>query len=308
MTSVSVIIPAFNAERFVGQAVASALGQTVPVLEVIVCDDGSEDRTGDIVDAIADDRVRRLALARCGVSEARNRGAAAARGDLIALLDADDVWHPAKLERQLELYEAQPDVGLVYCGYAMCTEDLRVTSEILPRELDLRRWVLLEGNGFGISSTGLIPRKVFEAVGGFDGSLGYCEDMDFVGRIASLYPIVASPEALVAYRAHPAQSHRNLESFESHRRRILEARLGDVPKDHARALGNLHARLFFYSLRAKKSRDAVRHLRRALLRPDRLLMLPTEAALRRGRRWWRERRERGGAELRTFGEPPRRAP
>src|SRR5690242_14976762 len=115
--SVSVIIPTYNRARFVGEAVASALAQTLPPLEVIVVDDGSTDDTADVVARLNDPRVVYLRQENAGPATARNTGVEAARGDLIALLDSDDRWLPRKLELQVPLFEGDGKIGLVYGGF-----------------------------------------------------------------------------------------------------------------------------------------------------------------------------------------------
>jgi len=119
---VSVIIPAYNAARFIRRTLVSVLAQTHPDLDVIVVDDGSVDETVSIVEAIArdDPRVRLFRQKNSGVSAARNAALSVARGAYIAPLDADDLWHPAKLEKQLAVFANRPaNVGLVYCWFAV---------------------------------------------------------------------------------------------------------------------------------------------------------------------------------------------
>jgi glycosyltransferase involved in cell wall biosynthesis len=101
MSTVSAIIPAYNAEAFIREAIDSALAQTVPPLEILVVDDGSTDRTTSIVAAYPPP-VRLLSRSNAGPAHARNTGAAHAIGDWLGFLDADDVWLPEKLERQLQ--------------------------------------------------------------------------------------------------------------------------------------------------------------------------------------------------------------
>src|ERR1051325_8284367 len=99
---VSIIVPVCNGESSIGDALASALGQSYQNVEVIVVDDGSRDRTGEIVESIArrDGRVRLVTQDNRGVAAARNRALADATGELVAPLDADDLWDPQKIERQ----------------------------------------------------------------------------------------------------------------------------------------------------------------------------------------------------------------
>src|SRR4051794_39734864 len=110
---VSVIIPASNASAYVVRAIESALAQSHPPLEILVIDDGSTDRTAEIVEALPAP-VRLLRKVNGGPATARNLGASQARGDWLALLDADDVWYPDKLRQQLA-YGLKPDVGLIHC-------------------------------------------------------------------------------------------------------------------------------------------------------------------------------------------------
>lgn len=116
MSLVSVVLPTYNRERFLGEAIAGALGQTWPHLEILVVDDGSTDGTRELVETLAaqDARIRYLPQANGGVSAARNRALELATGDYIAFLDSDDVWVPWKIEVQVKFLEARPDVGMVW--------------------------------------------------------------------------------------------------------------------------------------------------------------------------------------------------
>jgi Glycosyltransferases, probably involved in cell wall biogenesis len=123
---VTVIIPCYNHGRFLTDAIDSVLRQTWPDLELIVVDDGSTDDTAAVVGRVTDARVRLLRTAHRGVSAARNAGLEEARGELIAFLDADDIWEPTKLERQVALMDAEPDVALVFTDLRRYSADGRV--------------------------------------------------------------------------------------------------------------------------------------------------------------------------------------
>jgi len=120
LPTVSVVIPAYNSAAYLSRAIESALGQRYPQdrLEVIIVDDGSSDDSPAIAEGYADRNARVLALrqANAGPAAARNRGIAAAGGELIAFLDSDDAWEPTKLARQAALFQADPQLGLVHCG------------------------------------------------------------------------------------------------------------------------------------------------------------------------------------------------
>ena len=116
-TLVSIVIPAFNCARTIAETLGSAQGQTHAELDIIVVDDGSTDGTAEIVarHAAADPRIRYLRQANSGVAAARNHGIAEARGPYVALLDADDLWHPTKIAAQLRRFEERgPATALVY--------------------------------------------------------------------------------------------------------------------------------------------------------------------------------------------------
>jgi len=112
---VTAVIPAFNADRFVVEAIESVLGQTHSQVECIVVDDGSTDRTAEVVQRYGE-RVRLLRQRNAGVSVARNIGAAAGSGGFVAFLDADDRWHPAKLERQLARLQGATAQTMAVCA------------------------------------------------------------------------------------------------------------------------------------------------------------------------------------------------
>jgi glycosyltransferase involved in cell wall biosynthesis len=118
---VSVIIPAYNYGRFLGEALNSVLGQTFRDLECIIVDDGSSDETGQVLASFNDPRMVISSTPRLGVSAARNRGLDLSRGSLIAFLDADDRWKPNKLERQVAILADEPDVGMVFTNFVRFT-------------------------------------------------------------------------------------------------------------------------------------------------------------------------------------------
>ena len=128
---VSVIIPAYDAEVFIRTALGSAVHQTYQDIEIIVIDDGSMDRTAEIVREFMaqDPRVRLLQQANAGVAAARNYGVRMARGSLIAPLDADDLWKPTKIERQVACFLAADDrLGLVYTWSHIIDEDGQIMA------------------------------------------------------------------------------------------------------------------------------------------------------------------------------------
>ena len=188
---VSVVIPAYNGERFLAEAIESALAQTYSAIEVIVVDDGSTDGTGAVIDRFGNS-VRSLQQKNAGVSNTRNAGIAIAEGDLIALLDADDIWLPDKIERQVGALRAHPQAGLVFCGYTVVDEDLRPRFRVPAPGAGRRieRCLTLDAWGIGLASTAMMPRSVFEHIGGFRPGPSVSEDLEFSLRLAAAYPVV----------------------------------------------------------------------------------------------------------------------
>lgn len=208
---VSVVMPAYNAERFIRQAIDSVLNQTYPDVELIVVDDGSTDGTAAVALSYGD-RLRYVRQENARQAAARNLGLSLAAGDLIAFLDADDAWLPEKLEKQVALWESRPELGLVGCSTRLIDEQGRALRDCRAnlRGGCLRKILLREYEGAGVGSTALVPRGVFDAVGDFDPALPPCEDSDFLWRVASRYPLNFVDEPQVLYRQHGENSHRNL--------------------------------------------------------------------------------------------------
>lgn len=209
--TVTVVIPVWNRAGEVGNAIDSVLAQTRAAFEIICVDDGSTDETPDVL-ARYGDRVRVVRQENQGVAAARNTGIAIARGDLIAFLDSDDVWHPQKLERQVARYEADPELGLVHCGaeFAGFGVNLNgmegwVADEILRMDRDV---IIAHGSGV------IVPRRVLEEVGGFDARMRVSEDWDLCYRIARRYRVGFVNEVLVNYARHETGLHRDIAKME----------------------------------------------------------------------------------------------
>ncbi|HEY7268738.1 MAG TPA: glycosyltransferase family A protein [Dehalococcoidia bacterium] len=173
---VSVVIPVFNGAKFLHQAIQSALAQTLPAEEVIVVDDGSTDRSGETADGFGG-IVRCLRREHGGQSAARNAGAAVASADLIAFLDADDVWLPDKLRIQASRLVEEPGLECVFT----LVDHFYEKGE--AQGLDIR---VGQAAGGLLPSTILIRREAFARVGPFDEGLDVGEFIDWYVRAQDL--------------------------------------------------------------------------------------------------------------------------
>ncbi|MEM9119170.1 MAG: glycosyltransferase family A protein [Cyanobacteria bacterium P01_F01_bin.56] len=205
----SVIIPAYNAERFLPQTLASIQAQTYQNLEILVVDDGSCDRTPQIVQALAqeDPRIQLLQQANGGVAAARNHGLRQAKGEFIAPIDADDLWWPeavAKLVNQLQ--KSRPQVGVVYAWSADIDEQAQPSGGIHAATVVGNVYkTLICHNFLGNASSTLIRKTCLDCVGGYDSQLKAqnaqgCEDWDLYLRLAERFKFAVVPEFLVGYR------------------------------------------------------------------------------------------------------------
>ncbi|PDT10135.1 MULTISPECIES: glycosyltransferase family 2 protein [unclassified Rhizobium] len=206
---ITVVIPAYNAEKTLLETLQSVSNQSYDKLEILVVDDGSRDGTfalaGDY--SLIDRRVRILRQANGGVARARNHGIGEARGAYVAPIDADDIWHPEKIERQLQSLRKFPGGhGIAYNWYAAIDENGVIFGHSRP--------VLHEGNIFepllrenfiGNGSTPLMPRAEVLRCGGYDAGLRDsgaegCEDLKLYLALAESLPFALVPDFLTGYR------------------------------------------------------------------------------------------------------------
>jgi glycosyltransferase involved in cell wall biosynthesis len=209
---VTVVVPAYNAARTIGETLRSVRGQSHRNLEILVVDDGATDETAEIVraHAVEDPRVRLLTQSNAGVAAARNRGIAEARGEFVATVDADDLWRWDKVERQLIAFaEAGDSVGLVYSWYARIDGrgDVIKMASVHPRGRDLLEALALR-NFVGNGSSPMFRRSLAQAIGGYDPTLRArnaqgCEDWRFYFQAAERCDFALIPDYLVGYRLLP---------------------------------------------------------------------------------------------------------
>ncbi|MDD4305789.1 MAG: glycosyltransferase family A protein [Methanosarcina sp.] len=239
-------MPLYNKEPHIKRALYSVISQKVQDFEIVVVNDGSTDKSADIVKSFSDARIRLINQKNRGVSVARNRGIDEAKAELIAFLDADDEWMPNYLETILRLREKYPDAGL----YATSLKTEFIDNVLIDKDKKLRKLIPDEGlilNYFKVNlkdvshkdifytSSVTVPKKIFSEIGGFQTGFWWGEDIDMWGRIALKYPFAYSSQACAiyyqnvvnsaAYRRKPVKGHPLLETGKE------ALKLGRVPPE-----------------------------------------------------------------------------
>ena len=195
--TVSCVIPAFNAEAYLGEAIDSVLGQTHPADEVLVVDGPSTDGTRAVAEGYGD-RVRYFVQKGKGPADARNLGVRHATGDLIGFLDADDRWLPTKLEIQIDAFDADPE--LMIC---LTHVELRWSSERADERRALRA-VARSHIVPGFATIAMLARReIMNRLGPFDTSLNMADATDWLLRAREAgVPMRILPDVLVEHRMH----------------------------------------------------------------------------------------------------------
>jgi len=201
---ISVIIPNYNYAAYVGKAIRSVLAQTYPNIEIIVVNNGSLDNSLEILGEFENEIIL-INQSNKGQSEARNSGIEKSTGDLIAFLDADDIWEPTKLEKQILLINE--GTQLVYCGISSFeSESGTPLSMDMPKYKGSCASAFLESPGVAVviggESTVLITRELIRKVGIFDSRLNISAGWDFYRRCSLQTNFDFVPEILANYRIH----------------------------------------------------------------------------------------------------------
>jgi glycosyltransferase involved in cell wall biosynthesis len=225
--SVSLVIATFNHARFLGDALDSAVAQTLRDVEIVVVDDGSTDDTPAVL-ARYGGRIRVIRQPNRGLAAARNAGLAASRGTYVSFLDADDVLMPTKLAGQAAILDRAPTVGWVYCDVLIETVATGATVPASERfgygARMLEGWLfpeLIRGN-FIPAIAPLARRTVLDAAGGFDEHLTALEDWDLWLRLSLIAEARYNPAVLVRYRVHPGGMSEDRARMDRNRFRVLD--------------------------------------------------------------------------------------
>ncbi len=223
---VSVVLPVYNGAATVADTIESVLQQTLPRFELIVINDGSTDPTLDIVGKLSDSRVTVYSFENKGLAVSRNRGIRRAGAELVAFIDADDLWSADKLERQVEALQANPEAGWAYSWTDMIDEHNRFLNygSHVHYEGEVFK-NLLVGDFMDNGSNPTVRKAVFEHVGFFDETLTAAEDWDMWLRIAYDYPLVCVPAVQIFYRVHGSAMSSSIERQEAECKKVVSRAL-----------------------------------------------------------------------------------
>ena len=279
--SISMVVPAYDAERYIGFTIESLLRQTHTDLEIIVVDDGSTDRTHEIASRYAaeDSRITVLTQGNAGVATARNRAMDVAKGEFLGFVDADDIWHPTAVAKMLARFEgASSDLAVVYAWSTDIDEENRPIGGVHVSRASGHVFPLLVFHNFlGNASSTIIRKRSLEAIGGYraEFELG-CEDLDLYLRLAARFDYDVVPEFLVAYRRTPGAMSSHVEKMERAHQQVLDTVRRERPMVSSRLLRsskvNFYAYLAHASVFGGGDRGALHWIGRSL-RTDPLLTL-----------------------------------
>jgi len=280
MPKVSIIIPIYNAEKYLSKTIESVMAQTYTDWEIVAVDDGSTDKTPEILkdyEKKLPKKLRVITQKNSGVSIARNTAIAAARGEYIAFLDHDDLWLPEKLKKQVKLLDSNKKLGLVYSdSYAIDDKGILKKGTLMSGRLFRLHARMLRGNVFNelfyvnfipILTT-MVRKNVFNKVGMFDPKYKIAEDYDLFLKIAEQYPIDFTETPLAKYRIYGGNVSKNIEVRVKEDLQISEYWLNKKPelkrksKDKIRLKhARLHGRLIILYLLNYESKKMIKEIK-----------------------------------------------
>lgn len=276
MPTISVIIPTYNNQNTILETIESIQKQSYSDLEILVINDGSTDKTLEVLKTVTDERLKIFSYENGGVSVARNRGISLAKGKYIAFIDADDLWTVDKLELQLMALQKNPKAGLAYSWTLIMNENGEQFHSCEP--------VLFEGNVYAQlltrnflispSSNILVSQKALKSVGEFDPNLRYSEDWDLCLRLARNWDFVVVPKYQIFYRQSLASASSNIEAFEKSKLAIIERAFENAPKEiqllKPKTIANAHLYWAQLNLSRVKGIQGAKQARNQLIKAIRL--------------------------------------
>lgn len=230
MPVISVVIPAYNAERTILETVQSVLEQSFSDFELIIINDGSTDKTLELLSLIKDSRIKVFSYQNGGLPVARNRGIERSTGQFISFLDADDLWTSDKLECQLLALQAAPNAGVAYswtCNMSATGDSfypghsVSYSGDVYPK--------LLVSNFIASGSNCLIRREAIDFAGRFDAFLKSYEDWDYWLRLASSWSFVVVPKYQILYRQSPGAMSSRIDVMQEYGLIVIEKAFQSAP-------------------------------------------------------------------------------
>ena len=232
MPTISVIIPTYNAERSILETIESVRKQTFSNFELIVIDDGSTDRTLELLSSVVDERIKVFPYENAGGPIARNRGIFRATGEFLTFLDHDDLWTPDKLELQLAALQQHPDAGVAYSWTYYLQENGESFHAGEPLFFEGNVYCqLLVKNFLDSGSNPLIRKTIIEVIGGFDPEFPYCADWEFYLRLAEHCKFIVVPKHQIFYRQSSGSMSSKIESMEDFNVQACEKLFESVPPE-----------------------------------------------------------------------------
>lgn len=234
MPQISVIVPVFNAEQTILKTIESVQQQTFHDLEIIVIDDGSKDRTLELLHNIIDERLKVFSYQNGGVAVARNRGISHATGEFIAFLDHDDLWTPDKLELQLAALQQHPEAGVAYSWTCFMYQkaDSYSFHPCAPTRFEGDVYTKMLVSDFVRSgSNTLVRRQAMESTGEFDPSCAACGDWDYWLRLSANWSFVLVPKYQILYRQSTEAMSSQVETMKETAFRALEKAYQAAPPE-----------------------------------------------------------------------------
>jgi glycosyltransferase involved in cell wall biosynthesis len=244
--TVSVLLPVYNGARFVSRAIESVLGQTYQKVELVIVNDGSQDNSAEVIRPyLRDERVRYIEQVNRGVAAARNRALREATGEFVGLIDQDDVWLPDKLNRQVQVFMARPEVALVHCDALAIDKDDRFIAATPwgPRPEEVPGFVQLFVGNPVRACTALFRREAAVSAGGFDTSaaVNFADEYDLWLRIARSHEVAYIDSPLAYYRLHDANNSADKAVMVLATLTVLRKTLRDQPEAEVR-VGRMRVR------------------------------------------------------------------
>ena len=259
---VSIIMPAYNAEKYIQESIESVLAQTYQNWELLIVNDASTDNTKAIINNyLSDPRIKIINHQKNkGLAQTRNTGIEQSTGEYITFLDTDDLWTPAKLERQIEYHRQYPEFPVSHTNYIIFKENgeirrplrLRFKPSFTMRGQLYKR--LLAENMIGVLTV-MIRADILKSFGGFDGTLRSAEDHDLWLRLSKVnIPFGYINESLARYRVHGNSLSRAISKFKRERKKLLAKHVGIKPdaNRNSRIAWSNYYHHFAFEYKAKK--------------------------------------------------------